>query len=98
MHANASGSTNAFAAKGRPFGKETDSPTALMAESLGITKGFLKAIDFEITAARCLSGVWQAEPEGPVYLVRTLERISEHLKALQAIQAAIFEAELQPRL
>jgi hypothetical protein len=98
MHANAAGSTNAFAAKGRPFGRETDSPTALIAESLGVTKSFLKAIDFEITAARSLGDVWQAEPEGHVYLVRTLERISEHLKALQAVQAAIFEAELQPRL
>jgi hypothetical protein len=98
MHRNASGSTNAFAAKGRPFGKETDSPTGLIAESLGVTKGFLKAIDFEITAARSLSGVWQEEPEGHVYLVRTLERMSEHLKALQAIQAAIFEARFQPRI
>ncbi|MGD0629351.1 MAG: hypothetical protein ABR987_08355 [Terracidiphilus sp.] len=98
MHTDTSGPANAFAAKGRPFGKETDSPSALIAESLGVTTGFLKAIDFEITAARNLSGVWQAEPEGHVYMVRTLERMSEHLRALQAIQAAIFEAGLQPRL
>jgi hypothetical protein len=45
------------------------------------------AIDFEVESARSLYGRWNAEPKSDVYLLRTLERISEHLRALHAIQA-----------
>jgi hypothetical protein len=93
MHANASLATNASVSEGPAFGTETDGPTAFRAKGLGVTKNLLTAIDFEIESARTLSRVWHAEPGGHVYLVRTLERISEHLKALHAIKAAINEAD-----
>jgi hypothetical protein len=69
-------------------------------ENTGRAKGLLEAIDFEVTAidfevasAQCLYGVWQSHRQGDVYLIRTLDRISEHMKALHAIQAKLSEPE-----
>ena len=68
-------------------------------ESVRFAEGFLRAIDFEVTAidfevaaARCLYGVWHEQRHGDVYLIRTVERIAEHLKALQAIQAKLIRS------
>jgi hypothetical protein len=68
-------------------------------ESARRAKGLLEAIDFEVTAidfevasAQCLYGVWQSHRQGDVYLIRTLDRISEHMKALHAIQATLSES------
>jgi hypothetical protein len=76
--------------------EEPASVPASRAESARFAKGAFKAIDFEVTAidfeveaARCLYGSWQAQRQGDVFLIRTLDRISEHLKALQAIQASL---------
>jgi hypothetical protein len=67
-------------------------------ESARRAQGLLAAIDFEVTAidfevasAQCLYGVWQSHRQGDVYLIRTLNRISEHMKALHAIQATLSE-------
>lgn len=76
--------------------QERDGPQVSGAETLKLARGFLEAIDFEVTAidfevaaALCLSGSRQAQHEGEVYLVRTLERIAEHMKSLQAIQTSL---------
>jgi hypothetical protein len=68
-------------------------------ESARRAKGLLEAIDFEVTAidfevasAQCLYGVWQSHRQGDVYLIRTLDRISAHMKALHAIQATLSES------
>jgi hypothetical protein len=51
------------------------------------------AIDFEVASAQCLYGVWQSHRQGDVYLIRTLERISEHMKALHAIHETLGESQ-----
>jgi hypothetical protein len=68
---------------------EIDSLSASGAENLRLAKGFLTAIDFEIAAAHSLCGPWHDEPNGDVYLNRSLERISEHMTALKAIHAKL---------
>ncbi len=91
--------------------EETERLSGSHSEDFRSAKGLLAAIDFEVTAidfevasAQCLYGVWQSHRQGDVYLIRTLERISEHMKALHAIQATLSEsaasvlpAELLPR-
>ena len=79
---------------------ETESRSGAGLESARLARGLLEAIDFEVTAidfevasAQCLYGVWQAHRQGDVYLMRSLERISEHMKALHAIQATLNESE-----
>jgi len=69
--------------------EETDGLSGTSAESLRLAKGFMTAIDFEVAAAHCLSLTWHAERYGDVYLNRSLERISEHMKALKVIHAAL---------
>jgi hypothetical protein len=69
--------------------KETTGLSASSAESLRLATGFLTAIDFEIAAAQSLSGSWHAEQHGHVYLNRSLERISEHMKALRALHGTL---------
>ena len=54
-----------------------------------LAKDFLTAIDFEVEAALSLCGGWHADWKGDIYLVRTLERISDHLRALKAVQATV---------
>jgi hypothetical protein len=66
---------------------EPESQSALSAESLRFAQGTLTAIDFEVAAALSLCGGWHADWKADVYLVRTLERIADHLKALKATQA-----------
>ncbi len=56
------------------------------AENLKLANGALTVIDFEVAAALSLCGSWNADWKADVYLVRTLERISGHLKALKAAQ------------
>jgi len=77
----------------------TEIPSGSDLESARLAKGFLEAIGFEVTAidfevasAQCLYGVWQSHRQGDVYLKRTLERISEHMKALHAIEATLSES------
>lgn len=86
-----------------PFMRESQSPSEKTegvsesnAESITVARNFLGAIDFEVTAidfevaaALSLSPAWRAESQSDVYLVRTLERIAGHMKALQDIQAAL---------
>lgn len=69
------------------LGEESGSQPAPSADNLMLTRGFLTAIDFEVSAALSLCGGWHADWKSDVYLVRTLERIADHLKALKAIQA-----------
>jgi hypothetical protein len=85
-----------FVREAAPLAKESDNHSALGAESLRRAKALLTAIDFEVTsidfevaAALSLCGAWHAEQQGDVYLVRTLHRIAEHMKALQGIQATL---------
>jgi hypothetical protein len=92
MHASDSESTDAYAMKGSAFGNEMDGLSASDAKSLSVVTGLLTAIDFEIAAARSLSGAWHAEPGGHVYMVRTLERIAAHTTALRVIQAGLKSA------
>lgn len=72
--------------------EESDSLSESSAESLRLAKGFLTAIDFEVAAALSLCGSWHADWKADVYLIRTLERIADHLKALKATQATADEA------
>ncbi|MGA9667889.1 MAG: hypothetical protein WBQ94_01705 [Terracidiphilus sp.] len=69
--------------------KETEGLSASSAENLRLAKGFLTAIDFEIAAAHSLCRPWHDEPNGEVYLNRSLERISEHMTALKAIHSKL---------
>jgi hypothetical protein len=85
-----------FVREAAPLAKESDSHSASGSESLRRAKAFLTAIDFEVTsidfevaAALSLCGGWHAEQQGDVYLIRTLQRIAEHMKALQGIQATL---------
>ena len=67
-------------------------------------KAFMTAIDFEVTSidfevasALSLCVGWHAEQRGDIYMIRTLQRIAEHMKALQAVQASINQPrELNP--
>jgi hypothetical protein len=81
-----------------PSAGEAETRSASISEGLRLAQGFLNAIDFEVTAidfeveaARSLYGAWHAQHQGEIYLIRTLDRISEHLRALQAIQAELGE-------
>jgi hypothetical protein len=78
-----------FVREAPALAKETNGPSTSSAEGLSLAKGFLTAIDFEIAAAQSLCGPWHAEQHGNVYLNRSLERISEHMKALKAIHATL---------
>ncbi len=100
MFAHASILTNAYAGpEFAPFerespvlAEESDSLSESNAESLRLTQGFLTAIDFEVEAALSLRSGWHADWKADIYLVRTLERIADHLKALKAMQATANEA------
>lgn len=86
-----------------PFVRESQAPSEepdiaseSNAEGLTLARNLLGAIDFEVTAinfevavALKLSPAWHADSHGNVYLVRTLERIAEHMKSLQDIQSAL---------
>ena len=95
MFAHAAILTNAYAGpEFEPFecetdvlAEESDSQSESSAESLRLAKGFLTAIDFEVAAALSLCGGWHTDWKADIYLIRTLERIADHLKALKAIQA-----------
>lgn len=67
--------------------EEPESRSVSGAESVKLANGFITAIDFEVVAALSLCGGWHADWKDDIYLVRTLERIAGHLKALKAIQA-----------
>ncbi len=69
--------------------EESDSQSEASAESLRLAKSFITAIDFEVAAALSLCNAWRADWKDDLYLVRTLERIADHLKALKAIQATV---------
>jgi hypothetical protein len=82
-----------------PLTDEKERRSEAGSESVRLAQGILNAIDFEVTAidfevaaASSLYGVWHAQHQGEMYLIRTLERISEHLRALQAIQAEFSES------
>ncbi len=97
MFAHASILTNAYA--GPEFGPldrqalasadESDTPSASAAENLRLANNSLTVIDFEVSAALSLCGGWHADWKADIYLVRTLERIAEHLKALKEMQAVV---------
>ena len=87
-----------FERESAPLAGEAEIRSASVSEGPRLAQGFLNAIDFEVTAidfeveaARSLYGVWHAQHQGEIYLIRTLDRISEHLRALQAIQAEVGE-------
>ncbi len=69
------------------WAEESDGQSLSSAENVRLAKGFITAIDFEVVAALSLCGGWHADWKDDIYLVRTLERIAGHLKALKAIQA-----------
>jgi hypothetical protein len=97
VFAHASILTNAYAgsefaqfeAETAALAEESHSQSASSAESLRLAKSALTAIDFEVAAALSLRGGWHADWKADIYLVRTLERIAEHLGALKAIQATV---------
>jgi hypothetical protein len=97
MFAHVATLTNSYAGpKIEPFECEahvlaegSDTESVSNAESLKLAKGFLTAIDFEVTAAFSLCGSWQADRKSEVFLLRTLGRIADHLKALKAAQATV---------
>jgi hypothetical protein len=79
-----------------PPAKESDGQSGSGTETLRRAKAMLSAIDFEVTAidfevasALSLCVGWHAEQRGDVYMIRTLQRIAEHMKALQAVQASL---------
>jgi hypothetical protein len=76
-----------FVREAPALAKETNGLSASGAESLRLASGFLTAIDFEVAAAQSLCGPWHAEQRGEVYMNRSLDRISEHMKALKAIHS-----------
>jgi hypothetical protein len=78
-----------FVREAPALAKEPSSLSASSAESLGLAKSFLTAIDFEIAAAQSLCGPWHAEQHGNIYLNRSLDRISEHMMALKSIHAML---------
>jgi len=82
-----------FECKTPVLAEESDSLSESNAENLRLAKGFLTAIDFEVSAALSLCGGWHADWKGDIYLVRTLERISDHLKALKAIQTTVNQSQ-----
>jgi len=74
----------------------TSSPYPSSTESMRRAKSLMSAIDFEVTAidfevasALSLCAGWHAQQQGDVYLIRSLQRIAEHMKALQAIQETL---------
>jgi hypothetical protein len=76
--------------------KESDSQSASTTENHKRAKSYLSAIDFEVTAidfevasALSLCVGWHDQQDGDIYLIRTLQRIAENMKALQAIQATL---------
>jgi hypothetical protein len=80
-----------FVREAAPLAKESDSQSASGTESHRRAKAFLTAIDFEATSidfevasALSLCVGWHAEQRGEVYMIRTLQRIADHMKALQA--------------
>ena len=97
MSANPAPLPNAFAGPELvPFirdaaasGKESDGPSASSAESLRRAKALLAAIDFEVTSALSLCVAWHDRKDGDIYLIRTLQRIAEHMKSLHAAQATL---------
>jgi len=79
-----------------PLAGNAEIGSTSVSEGLPLAQGLLNAIEFEVTAidfeveaARSLYGVWHAQHQGEIYLIRTLDRISEHLRALQAIQTEV---------
>jgi hypothetical protein len=66
--------------------EEPESRSVSGAESVKLANGFITAIDFEVAAALSLCGGWHDDWKSDVYLVRSLQRIADHLKALKAIQ------------
>jgi len=77
-------------------GKESDSPSASSVESLRRAKALMSAIDFEVTSidfevtsALSLCVAWHDRKDGDIYLIRTLQRIAEHMKSLHAVQATL---------
>lgn len=105
MLANSANLTNAYAGpkvvpivrEAPALVKETESLSRSGAEGHGLAEGFLTAIDFEVAAALCLYRGWHAERKGDVYLIRTLERISEHLKAMKALEPTLNPSEVGDR-
>jgi hypothetical protein len=76
--------------------KESDRPASSDTGTIRRAKTLMKAIDFEVTAidfevasALSLCAGWHAQQQGDVYLIRTLQRIAEHMKALQSIQETL---------
>jgi hypothetical protein len=76
--------------------KESESQSAAVAEGQRRAKALLSAIDFEVTSidfevasALSLCVGWHDQQHGDIYLIRTLQRIAEHMKALQTIQATL---------
>jgi hypothetical protein len=85
-----------FVCEAPALAKETDRVSVSSAENAKLAKGFLSAIDLEVTAidfevasALSLCVGWKAQNLSDVYLIRTLQRIAEHMKALQVIQATL---------
>lgn len=79
-----------------PQSKEPESQSGSITENHKRAKSYLSAIDFEVTAidfevasALSLCVGWHEQQNGDIYLIRTLQRIAEHMKALQAIQATL---------
>ncbi len=66
--------------------KEPEYLPESIADNAGPAEDILQAIDFEVAAALCIYGSENGGRRGGVYLVRALERISEHVKALKALQ------------
>jgi hypothetical protein len=78
------------------LGKESESPSASSVESLRRAKALMAAIDlevssidFEVTSALSLCVAWHDRQDGNIYLIRTLQRIAEHMKSLHAVQATL---------
>jgi len=76
----------------------SDSQSESSAENLKLANSALTVIDFEVAAALSLCSGWNADWKADVYLVRTLERISGHLKALKAAQGAADQSRLDNSL
>lgn len=76
--------------------KESDRPSPSATETIRRARALMSAIDFEVTAidfevssALSLCVGWHDRQDGDIYLIRTLQRISEHMKALQAVQESL---------
>jgi hypothetical protein len=85
-----------FTRETAPQSKESENQSGQTTESHRRAKSYLSAIDFEVNAidfevasALSLCVGWHDRQDGDIYLIRTLQRIAEHMKALQAIQESL---------